>query len=159
MSGKRIIGIILAGGLAYIVIKGMVNAPVQSESDTLRAKVEAGMQERQDEESRIAALKTYSAQDIAKAYSRNTVAADLTFKDQQFKVTGVVGEINTDYRGRAYVILKGGVNRYMDPHFTISDNQKYLAADLQQGAEIMLACTGRGDVAKTPMAGECSFVQ
>lgn len=159
MSGKRIVGIVLAAGLAYLVVKGMINAPVQSDSEKTYAAVQAGMQQRQDEENRVAELKTYTARDIATAYSRNTVAADMAFKGQQFKVTGVVASINTNYRGQAYVTLRGGVNPYMEPQFILTDSQKHLAADLRQGSKIVLACTGRGDIAKIPMLEDCSVVQ
>ncbi|VVP19610.1 hypothetical protein PS850_03806 [Pseudomonas fluorescens] len=164
MSPKRTIGIVLAVGLAYVVIKGMANAPVshapvQSEYDKTYAAVQAGMQKRQDEENAAQPLKAYTARDIATAYSRNTVAADLVFKDQQFKVTGVIVNINTDYRGQAYVTLKGGVNQFMEPQFTLADSQKYRAAGLQQGSKLTLACTGRGDIAKIPMADDCTIIE
>lgn len=96
-----------------------------------------------------------SAQQLAQAYDRNTVAADQQFKGKRFKVTGVVGSINTDMFGSPYVTLRGGVNQFMEPQFELDDVHADYAAGLQSGMRIGLICTGGGDVAKTPMSKDC----
>lgn len=96
-----------------------------------------------------------SAEQLAQAYSRNTVAADQQFKGKRFKVTGVVESINTDIFGDPYVTLRGGVNPFMQPQFELDKAYSDYAARLSQGMRITLTCTGRGDVAKTPMAKAC----
>lgn len=97
-----------------------------------------------------------SAQQLAQAYDRNTVAADQQFKGKRFKVTGVVESINTDMFGNPYVTLRGGVNQFMEPQFELDDAHASYAAGLQSGMRISLICTGRGDVAKTPMSKDCA---
>lgn len=97
-----------------------------------------------------------SAQQLAQAYDRNTVAADQQFKGKTFKVTGVVDSINTDLFGSPYVTLRGGVNQFMEPQFQLDDAHANYAAGLQGGMRISLICTGRGDVAKTPMSKDCA---
>jgi len=96
-----------------------------------------------------------SAQQLAQAYDRNTVAADQQFKGKTFKVTGVVDSINTDLFGNPYVTLRGGVNQFMEPQFELDGAHANYAAGLQSGMRISLVCTGRGDVAKTPMSEDC----
>lgn len=96
-----------------------------------------------------------SAQQLAQAYDRNTVAADQQFKGKRLKVTGVVASINTDMFGNPYVTLRGGVNQFMEPQFELDDAHASYAAGLQSGMRISLICTGRGDVAKTPMSKNC----
>lgn len=96
-----------------------------------------------------------SAQQLAQAYDRNTVAADQQFKGKRFKVTGVVDSINTDIFGDPYVTLRGGVNPFMQPQFELGKPYSDYAARLSQGMRITLTCKGRGDVAKTPMSDEC----
>ena len=96
-----------------------------------------------------------SAQQLAQAYSRNTVAADQQFKGKRFKVTGMVGSINTDLFGNPYVTLLGGVNQFMEPQFELDKAYGDYAARLSQDMRITLICKGRGDVAKTPMSDEC----
>lgn len=100
-------------------------------------------------------LREYSAQQMAQAYDRNTVAADQQFKGKRFKVSGVVDSINTDLFGNPYVTLRGGVNQFMEPQFALDDAHANYAAGLQSGMRISLVCTGRGDVAKTPMSKDC----
>lgn len=97
-----------------------------------------------------------SAQQLAHAYERNTVAADQQFKGKTFKVTGVVDSINTDLFGNPYVTLRGGVNQFMEPQFELDDAHGNYAAGLQSGMRISLICIGGGDVAKTPMSKDCT---
>lgn len=100
-------------------------------------------------------LKAYSVQQLAQAYDRNTVAADQQFKGKRFQVTGTVDSINTDMFGNPYVTLRGGVNQFMEPQFELDEQHASYAAGLQSGMRISLVCTGRGDVAKTPMSKDC----
>ena len=152
VSVKRAIGIVLAVGLAIVVIRGMVNAPSQSRPHV------SDMERREMEVKRVATLESYTAADLASAYRENTYAADLTFKDKQFKVKGTVANINTDFRGKPYITMKGGANQFMEPQFALAKSDERFAAALKKGETITLACTGRGDVAKTPMSGECTFI-
>lgn len=104
----------------------------------------------------VAPLFEVSAQQLAQAYDRNTVAADQQFKGKRFKVTGVVESINTDLFGNPYVTLRGGVNQFMEPQFKLDDAHANYAAGLQSGMRISLICIGGGDVAKTPMSKDCT---
>ncbi len=63
--------------------------------------------------------------------------------------------INTDLFGNPYVTLRGGVNQFMEPQFELDGAHANYAAGLQSGMRISLICTGRGDVAKTPMSKGC----
>ena len=156
MSAKRTLGIVLAVGLAYIVIKGVANDT--SQPKTFASKGVDEMAQRQKEAERVAALESFTAADIAEAYSRNTYAADQTFKGKPFKVTGTVVSINTNFRGKPYITMKGGVNQFMEPQFALAESNEKFAVTLKPGDKIILACTGRGDVAKTPMSNECTFI-
>ncbi|MBS7724717.1 hypothetical protein I0E51_07365 [Pseudomonas lalucatii] len=104
----------------------------------------------------VAPMFEVSAQQLAQAYDRNTVAADHQFKAKRFKVTGVVESINTDLFGNPYVTLRGGVNQFMEPQFELDDAHATYAAGLQSGMRISLICTGHGDVAKTPISKGCA---
>lgn len=63
--------------------------------------------------------------------------------------------INTDMFGSPYVTLRGGVNQFMEPQFELDEECANYAAGLQSGMRISLVCTGRGDVAKTPLSKDC----
>ncbi|RMP83992.1 hypothetical protein ALQ15_103159 [Pseudomonas syringae pv. actinidiae] len=67
--------------------------------------------------------------------------------------------VPTDFRGRPYVTLQGGVNQFMEPQFSFEDATDPTIAQLQKGSRITLACTGRGDIAKTPISEDCQFVR
>ncbi|MDH1443212.1 OB-fold putative lipoprotein [Pseudomonas sp. GD03722] len=100
-------------------------------------------------------LHEVSAQQLAQAYDRNTVAADQQFKGKRFKVTGTVDSINTDMFGNPYITLRGGVNQFMEPQFELKKSHANYAATLQRGMRISLICTGGGDIAKIPMSQNC----
>ena len=146
---SRVIGF---GWLAFMTFVGVANR----EHDGTRPTSAASTQIQPTPVAEpIKPLHEYSAQQLAQAYDRNTVAADQQFKGKRFKVSGVVDSINTDMFGNPYVTLRGGVNQFMEPQFKLDDAHTSYAASLQAGMRISLVCQGRGDVAKTPMSDEC----
>ncbi|ORL48812.1 OB-fold protein [Pseudomonas putida] len=123
----------------------------QAEAEQRQAAIEA-------EKKAIADMPTVTAQALASAYDANTVAADARFKGKRFKVTGTVADINTDFTGDPYVTLRGGVNQFMEPQFGFEKSDSEQLAVLRKGSKVTLLCTGRGDVAKTPMSKDCSLL-
>lgn len=142
-------------GFAWLALVLVAMASGDRSSDRSVAKSSS-----QSQPAKVAApaapLQEYSAQQLAQAYGRNTVAADQQFKGKRFKVTGTVDSINTDMFGNPYVTLRGGVNQFMEPQFELDEAHANYAAGLQSGMRISLICTGRGDVAKTPMSKGCA---
>jgi Mrp family chromosome partitioning ATPase len=148
----------------FIGLAGLGSIIDSSKSPEQKA---AEQQERQRQESvraeaareqasrELASLPTASAADLAAAYSSNTVGADLRFKGKKFKVTGTVSDINTDFLGNPYLILRGGVNQFSEPQFQFSKSEAARLGTLKKGNRVVLVCTGKGDVAKTPMSGDC----
>ncbi len=59
--------------------------------------------------------------------------------------------------GNPYLTLKGGVNEFMEPQFQFDKSEINQLASLKKGKNITLICTGKGDIAKTPMSGDCSL--
>lgn len=98
-----------------------------------------------------------TAQTLASAYEANTVAADARFKGKRFKISGTVASINTDFTGDPYVTLRGGVNQFMEPQFGFDKSESGQLAALTKGSNVTLVCTGRGDIAKTPMSKDCKM--
>ena len=153
----RVLGIGWLALTAYLFFAAKDHAPPTISTSSTPPKPVVSQQEARA--SRIASLSTFTAAQLAAAYDRNTVAADQQFKGKQFKVTGVVSSINTDFRGRPYVTLQGGVNQFMEPQFSFEDAKDPAIARLQKGSKVTLACTGNGDIAKTPMSEDCEFVR
>lgn len=120
----------------------------KSEAAKRQAEIEA-------EKKAIADMPVVTAQVLASAYDANTVAADVRFKGKRFKVSGTVSDINTDFTGDPYVTLRGGVNQFMEPQFGFEKSDSEQLALLKKGGKVTMVCTGRGDVAKTPMSEDC----
>lgn len=112
-------------------------------------------QARLDAEKELASLERVTSSEITRAYEENTVAADKRFKGKKFIVSGVVSDISTDFTGSPYLTLKGGTNQFMSPQFSFNDASDSRLEKLKKGVKVSLTCTGKGDVAKMPMAGEC----
>ena len=110
------------------------------------------------EKKAIAEMPTVTAQALASSYDANTVAADARFKGKRFKVSGTVSDINTDFTGDPYVTLRGGVNQFMEPQFGFDKSDSQQLAALRKGSKVTFVCTGRGDVAKTPMSKDCTLL-
>lgn len=119
------------------------------------AQARAAEQQREQARLEMASLPTYTAREIARAYSENTVGADAMFKGKKFKVTGVVADINTDLFGDPYLLLRGGVNQFMEPQFQFDSGSAAQLGVLRKGNKVEIICIGKGDVAKTPMSGSC----
>ncbi|MBP0939987.1 hypothetical protein V2K16_08165 [Pseudomonas alliivorans] len=123
----------------------------QAEAASRQAAIEA-------EKKAFAEMPTVTAQALASAYDANTVAADARFKGKRFKVSGTVSDINTDFTGDPYVTLRGGVNQFMEPQFGFDKSDSQQLASLRKGSKVTFVCTGRGDVAKTPMSRKCTLL-
>lgn len=135
--------------------------PEQKEAEARQRQLE---QQRKSEElvtlakAEEASLPSYKASDLAQAYEENTVAADAAFKDKKFKVSGVVQSINTDIFGNPYLVLRGGVNQFMEPQFSFDSDSTAQLSAIRKGMKVNLICTGRGDIAKIPMSGNCALL-
>lgn len=126
-----------------------------------RSKAEQGVSERakdEQEKAKLAAIPSITAKDLVNAYEENTIAADEQYKGKEFKVSGIVGDINTDFLGRPYITLRGSGNEFMKPQFAFEKSAASELAKLKKGAKVVLICTGKGDVAKTPMSDSCKLL-
>jgi hypothetical protein len=99
-----------------------------------------------------------TARDLARAYEENTVSADAKFKGKRFRVSGVITAINTDFMGDPVIVLRGGVNPFMEPQFSFDKSAIDAIGKLKKGSTITMECKGKGDVAKTPMSDDCEIV-
>ena len=72
----------------------------------------------------LAAMPTISAVQLARDYEANTVSADQKYKNKEFKVSGKVTDINTDFMGNPYITL-GGTNDFMQPQTVMFSHQEF----------------------------------
>lgn len=82
------------------------------------------LQERIAEQRTLANMPRVTAKELATAYDENAIAADAKFKNVQFRVSGTVVDIRSDTFDRPYLILEGGVNRFLNPHFNFDKEKK-----------------------------------
>ncbi len=134
-------------------------AEKQAKSDAKAAEKQAKAQAKLAAQAQaLDALPTITAEQLAEEYEANTVAADLKFKGKQFKISGKVSDINTDFRGHPYVTM-GGTNQFMQPQFAFDKDATNQLAEVKKGMKLTLVCEGRGDIAKTPMSNNCQILQ
>jgi hypothetical protein len=142
-----------------IAFAGETEIPSSNEQSTSTSQ--PSQQTQQDDavarQQAIDALPVITSQALSAAYDENTVAADQQFKGKQFKVKGTVTEISTDIMGAPYITLKG-TNMFQEPQFQFDKDDTDQLARLKKGMTVVLICTGRGDIAKTPMSDDC-FMQ
>lgn len=149
------------GFVGLVAVGWIIKSSKSPEQLAAEAKARQVEQVKRAEEARerarreLASLPAYTARDLAVAYNANTVAADQVFKGRKYKVSGVVSDINTDIFGNPYVTLRGGVNQFMEPQFSFDDDSASELAKLRKGSKVQIVCVGKGDVAKTPMSGDC----
>lgn len=158
----RVIGFLWLGLCIYYPYMNTPSKSVTtastSVSSTAPTEYEKKEIARREEMAHLNALPLVSAAQIAQAYEENTVAADQMFKDKWFRVSGVVDSINTDFLGKPYITLRGGVNQFMEPQFGFDKDQASIVAGIRKGTKVVLACEGHGDVAKTPMSRNCKLM-
>ncbi|MGP1718447.1 MAG: OB-fold protein [Methylophilus sp.] len=99
-----------------------------------------------------------TAGEIAKAYADDTVAADKKYKNKAFIASGSVVEVKTDESDHAVLVLDGGVNPSLEPHFILADSEKNKAAELKKGQKVKLQCYGKGEVTKIAHAEDCELL-
>lgn len=99
---------------------------------------------------------TVDADELAKDYKANEVAADRTYKGKPVQVIGHVKSIEKDAFGKIIVSLdaKGS---FMGIRGTVDDSEADASADLQKGKVIALVCTGDGMTIGTPMLKKCKI--
>ncbi len=103
-------------------------------------------------------LVSVTSVELSKDYEENTVAADQKYKGKKFKVTGSITSIDTDFTGAPYLTLTG-FNEFSNPQFKFDEDSKGKIASLKKGNKVTLICEGDGDVIKTAMSKDCSFVE
>jgi hypothetical protein len=147
--------------LCFVIVFAGEAENTSSSTEPATSTTQSSLQREQDEAAErqraIDDLPVVTSQALSAAYDENTVAADQRFKDKQFKVKGTVTEISTDIMGDPYITLKG-TNMFLEPQFKFDKDATEQLAQLKKGMSVELICTGRGDIAKTPMSDDC-FMQ
>jgi hypothetical protein len=115
-------------------------------------------------------IRRVSAEDVAKAYEENQVAADQAYYGKELLVTGVVASINSGLGNQPYIVFRSP-NPFSGPQASFSgsllksltssptdpsDVEKRIAG-LKKGQKITLVCKGGGSVVGTASFSDCAF--
>ncbi|HCO6890821.1 TPA: zinc-ribbon domain-containing protein [Escherichia coli] len=150
-------------GFAYLLVSMLIVPSIldggSSETEAINESsyTQSASEKNSDGRPQAVDLNQFSAQEIADAYDKNTVAADQQFKGKWILISGLVDEINTDFTGDAYVTLSVE-NRFSSPQAKFVKDEMDRLAKLEKGQRIRAICIGNGDVIKTPMLEQCTFV-
>lgn len=148
LSGAQWAGIIIIAIVAFLIFSSGSNHKAAGGVSAAPAIEEAPANE---------PIMQVTAKELALAYNKNSVSADVNFKNKRYEVTGIVSEINTDVMGNAVIGLKGGINEFLEPQFVLAENEKSRAGQVEKGQELTLICVGGGDVIKMPQSKDCVF--
>lgn len=151
-------GIILGGLIALGLVLDAGKTPEEKAAEQAardQAKAAELAAAAEQERKAMESLPAVTPRQMAEAYEANTVAADQQYKGKRFKVSGAVQDINTDFTGNPYITMKNPSNQFSSPQFGFDESAAPALAKLRPGDKVTLICTGRGDIAKTPIAGDC----
>jgi tRNA_anti-like len=87
-------------------------------------------------------------------YDANEVAADQKYEGKKLLLTGVIESINEDFKGDAYVVLKGS-NPLMGVHAELNERGKAGASALAKGTTIYLVCDSGTRIIGSAVARNC----
>jgi hypothetical protein len=99
-----------------------------------------------------------SARALFKAYDKNEVSADDSYKGKRLRVTGTVTDIAKDFMDHIIVHLSGG-GMFQTVDATMLPNEKSNAARLSKGDSATVICTGHGKIMTSPMLEDCGFAR
>jgi hypothetical protein len=97
-----------------------------------------------------------TAMDLARAYHANEVAADNTYKNQVYQISGVVESINKNFMDETYLVLRTD-NMFNSVHAELKSSELGMAANLSKGTSVTVTCRIKGMVIGSPMADDCVF--
>ncbi|MBO9552206.1 hypothetical protein [Pseudomonas sp.] len=103
-------------------------------------------------------LKTYHSFQIAASYDEDIARADMRFKGKRVMVSGEVTDNNTDFLGYPYLEMVGTTPDF-GPQFKFAKSDALVVAAVKKGSTVRLMCTGRGNIAETPIFEDCKIAK
>ena len=98
-------------------------------------------------------LKT-TAEQYDSDYVANEVAADQKYEGKKILLTGVIESINKDFKGDAYLVLKGN-NPFMGVHAELNERGTAGASALAKDTAIQLVCDSGTRIIGSAVATSC----
>jgi hypothetical protein len=87
-------------------------------------------------------------------YAANEIAADQKYKGRKILLTGVIGSINKDFKGDAYIVLKAN-NPFMGVHAELNERGTTGASTLAKDTVVYLVCDSGTRIIGSAVARNC----
>ena len=97
-----------------------------------------------------------SAVQLYRAYQRNEVSADSTYKDRLLEVNGTVESIDKNVMDDVVLRLATG-DMISNVDATLKSSEESTAGQLEKRQQVTLLCKGAGMVIGSPQLNECTF--
>ncbi|MFW1754592.1 OB-fold protein [Acinetobacter wanghuae] len=102
----------------------------------------------------------YTAEKITSDYGQNEIRANNLYKSKQFFITGKIGGIDAGIDDKPVVNLKTNANYgFNSPLLKFNKIDQEKVAELNKGQKVTLLCTGKSEIAGTPILENCMFLQ
>lgn len=97
-----------------------------------------------------------TAQQLARDYRDNEVAADEKMKGRLIEVSGTVQSIDKNFTDSIIIALRTG-NEFMAAHMNMDDSEKDKAMILKRGAKVVIRCERMSRTMGSPYGSGCTF--
>lgn len=101
----------------------------------------------------------YTADEVTSNYDKNEIRANNLYKNKQFFITGNIGGIEAGIDDKPVVNFKTKANYgFNSPLLSFNKIDYEKIADLNKGEKVTFFCTGKSEIAGTPILGNCLFL-
>ncbi len=94
------------------------------------------------------------ASELVADYQKNEVAADEKYKGKRVRIAAIVESIDKDAFDSIVLALKAE-GSLLGVHAEMKPSEKTAVAKLEKSQAVLVECTGRGMILRTPMLGDC----
>lgn len=102
----------------------------------------------------------YTAEQITSDYGKNEIRANSLYKNKQFFITGKINSIEAGIDDKPVVSLKTKANYgFNSPLLSFNKTDQAKVADLNKGEKVTFLCTGKSEIAGTPILESCQFLE
>lgn len=102
----------------------------------------------------------YTAEQITGDYGKNEIRANSLYKNKQFFITGKINSIEAGIDDKPVVSLKTKANYgFNSPLLRFNKIDQAKVSDLNKGEKVTFLCTGKSEIAGTPILESCEFLE
>lgn len=154
---KWAVGIFFALGFLTIIIGGGSQKPsIEPAATTGQAQASAPPPVQTKTPEQTKQVHKTTAQQLARDYHDNEVAADEKMKGKIIEVSGSVQSIDKSFTDSIIIALRTG-NEFMAARMNMDDSEKDKAMILKRGAKVVIRCERMTRTLGSPSGFDCKF--